>query len=98
MTLFSVLSIANIVVILQYVHELKEEQCSCSVSVARTIMQVIAILYAFFYIMLFIILIYTGFKISSIVELSKKLSTNNPKDMTKVLSKTFKSAKKAFSK
>lgn len=102
MTLFSVLSIVNIIIILQYVYELKEEQCSCSESVARTIMQVIAILYAFFYLMLFIILIYTGFKLSSILEISKKLSTNNPKEMTKVLSKTLsnlnKTAKKVLSK
>lgn len=96
MTLFSALSIANVVFILQYVHMLKKEQCQCSESLAREIMQVIAVLYAFFYIMLFIVLLYSGFKISSIVALSKQLSTNDPRQMATVMNKTLSTAKKAM--
>jgi hypothetical protein len=98
MTLFSVLSIANVVVILQYVHLLKKEQCKCSESLAREIMQVIAILYAFFYIMLFIVLFYAGFKLSTIVAMSKQLSTNNPKVMASELGKTLKTVSKTAKK
>jgi uncharacterized membrane protein YoaK (UPF0700 family) len=98
---FSILSIVNIIVIIQYVHELKEEECTCSESIAREIMQVIAILYAFIYIMLFIVLFYNGFKISNIIKMSKTLSTNNPKAIATELGKTFKNinktAKKSFS-
>jgi len=98
MTVFSVVSIANVIIILQYVHLLKKEQCKCSESLAREIMQVIAILYAFFYVMLFIVLLYSGFKISSIVALSKELSTNNPKTIAMEVSKTLKSVSKTAKK
>lgn len=98
MTVFSALSIANVIVILQYVHLLKKEQCKCSESLAREIMQVIAILYAFFYIMLFIVLFYAGFKISSVIAMSKDLSTNNPQRIAKELGKTLKSVSKTAKK
>ena len=94
---YSLLSIANVVIILQYVHILKEEQCTCSASIAREIMQVIAVLYAFFYVLIVIVLIYSGIKISKlskVTTLSKKLSTNNPGEMVGSLKESFKSVKK----
>lgn len=98
MGVFSVISIANVVIILQYVHMLKSEQCKCSESIAREIMQVIAVLYAFFYIMLFVVLLYNGFKLSSIVSLSKKLATNNPQEIGKEIGETFKDISKTTKK
>jgi chromate transport protein ChrA len=101
MGVYSILSIANVVIILQYVYLLKEEQCTCSASLAREIMQVIAVLYAFFYVLIVIVIIYNGMKIhnlSSISEMSKNLSTNNPGEMVSTLKKTFKSVKKTIKK
>lgn len=96
LTVFAGLSIANIVIILQYIHMLKTEKCTCSSDLAREILQLIAALYAFFYIMLFIVLFYSGFKIASIVNLSKQLASNNPQVMWKVMGKSFKNASKSI--
>ncbi len=98
LTLFAILSIANVVIILQYIHMLKEEKCKCSADLAREILQFIAALYAFFYIMLLIILFYSGFKISAIVTLAKELSTNNPSEMLKVMNRTLSTATNSFRK
>ena len=88
---YSILSIANVVIILQYVNLLKEEQCTCSASLAREIMQVIAVLYAFFYVLIVIVILYNAVKLM-------KLSTNNPGEMVKSLKETIKAAKKTIKK
>lgn len=96
--IFAGLSIANIVIILQYVHMLKAEKCKCSENLAREILQFIAALYAFFYIMLLIILFYSGFKIAAIIDLAKELAINNPGVMLKVMNKTLSNATNSFRK
>ena len=96
LTVFAGLSIANIVVILQYIHMLKAEKCSCSNDLAREILQLIAALYAFCYIMLFIVLFYSGFRIAAIRNLSKQLATNNPQVVWKAMRKTFGNATRSI--
>lgn len=98
MAVYSILSIIVIIIILQYVHLLKKEQCKCSSSVAREIMQAIAVLYAFLYIITFIVIAYNGFKLSTITSLSKTLSTNNPRYIYTAVSKTAKSVRKSIKK
>lgn len=98
MGLFTVASIANVVIILQYINMLKKEQCDCSEGLAREIMHVIAILYAFFYVLLFVILIFTGFKVTEFTKLSKSLAGNNPQKMSGVLSKEVGTARKLVGK
>ncbi len=98
LSVFAGLSIANVVIILQYVYMLKKEKCACSDHLAREILQFIAALYAFFYIMLLIVLFYSGFQIANIISLAKQLSTNNPAEILKVMNKTLSSATNSFKK
>lgn len=98
LSVFAALSIANVVIILQFVYMLKKEKCQCSENLAREILQFIAALYAFFYIMLLIVLFYSGFKIATIISLAKELSTNNPAEILKVMNKTLSTATNSFKK
>lgn len=98
MALFTIASIANVVIILQYIRILKEEQCNCSEGLAREIMHIIAILYAFFYVLLFIILIFTGFKVTEFTKTAKNLAGNNPQKMTSVLKNEVGTASKMIKK
>lgn len=60
---FATLSIANVVIILQFVHMLKEEKCKCSEDLAREILQFIAIINIAIYGIAFIVLLYSVFNI-----------------------------------
>lgn len=93
---YSVLSIFNVIVVLQYVDMLKKEKCSCSASLAREIMQAIAVLYAFFYVLLFCIIAYNCMKLGQMSSISKQLSTNNFNSIYDVAVYTAKSAKKTI--
>ena len=44
---FSVLVIANVIIMLQYVHYLKKEKCKCSESQLRNIITIVAIIHIF---------------------------------------------------
>jgi hypothetical protein len=98
MALFTVASIANVVIILQYISILKDEHCKCSEALAREIMHFIAILYAFFYVLLFIILIFMGFKASEFTGVAKNLAGNNPQKMTGVMKNQLTTASKLVGK
>ena len=60
---FAALSIADVVIILQFVHMLKEEQCKCSEDLAREILQFIAIIKIAVYSIALIVLLYSVFNI-----------------------------------
>lgn len=85
MSVFTVASIANVVIVLQYISMLKKEHCECSEDLAREIMQFIAILYAFFYVLLFVVLLFTGFKAVEVTKMAKTLAGNNPQKVATVL-------------
>lgn len=64
-TVMVVLGLVNVVVVLQYVHKLKEEKCACSESIYREIMMYGAIFNAIVYSALLSILIFFLFTVAS---------------------------------
>lgn len=64
-TVMVVLGLVNVVVVLQYVHKLKEEKCACSESVYREVMMYVAIFNAIVYSALLSLLIFFLFTVAS---------------------------------
>jgi hypothetical protein len=62
--IFGVISITNYVFTIQYVHQMKKENCNCSESVYRTMMYILSIIY-FATIALLLFMIYFGGLFSS---------------------------------
>lgn len=52
-----VLGVLNVVFVLQYVHRLKKEKCECSASVYREVMYILAVINAFLYALILLLLV-----------------------------------------
>jgi len=80
--LLSVAAIINVIFTIQYVNELKKQNCNCSESVIRTLMYVLAIINAVTWALTVLILIFVLFHYS---KYGNKKMTMSTKEMKKIL-------------
>lgn len=69
---FFIASIANIVIMLQYVHYLKEEKCKCSEADGRLVMEIVAIFQAVVFIFGILAALFFGSTIFKAVKKAKR--------------------------
>lgn len=90
LTLWTLLSIVNVVAVLTYVRELDQRKCECSKSVERSVLTAIHILYALVYLFVLVFFLYMAFSISQFVRSQSADSKKNFLRMMKNLKRVAK--------
>ena len=84
-TAVMVLGVVNVIVTLQYVSQLKKDNCTCSESLYRDIITLVAYLNAIMYSLLFVIVIYFLFSMAYYARNAPPSASSKPKVSVKKL-------------